>query len=65
VKRVSIVKSVSPSLRDSSNEQAIRWTNPFQPVPPFILYYQVIEKPPTVRILTIQHGARRQPKKFK
>jgi plasmid stabilization system protein ParE len=34
-------------------------------VPPFIVYYRVIESPPTVRILTVRHGASRQPKRFK
>jgi plasmid stabilization system protein ParE len=35
------------------------------PVSPSIVYYRVIEKPPIVRILTIRHGARRQPRRFK
>jgi plasmid stabilization system protein ParE len=35
------------------------------PVPPFIVYYRVSERPSTVRILTIRHGARRQPRRFK
>jgi plasmid stabilization system protein ParE len=35
------------------------------PVPPFIIYYRVVEKPATVRILTIRHGAQRQPHRFK
>jgi len=34
------------------------------PVQSFIIYYQIIEHPPTVRVLTIRHGARRQPKRF-
>ena len=34
------------------------------PVPPFIIYYRVMEHPQTVRILTVRHCARRQPKRF-
>ncbi len=34
------------------------------PVPPWVVYYRIIEQPPTVRVLTIRHGARRQPKRF-
>jgi len=32
------------------------------PLPPFIIYYRIIEQPPTVRVLTIRHGARRPPR---
>lgn len=35
------------------------------PVPPFIIYYRVDETQQAVRILTIRHGSRRQPKRFK
>jgi toxin ParE1/3/4 len=35
------------------------------PVPPFIVYYRTDEKRLSVHILTIRHGARRQPKRFK
>ena len=35
------------------------------PVPPFIVYYRVDETHLTVRILTIRHGSRRQPRRFK
>jgi plasmid stabilization system protein ParE len=34
-------------------------------VPPFIIYYRITEKPATVRVLTVRHGARRQPRRFK
>jgi plasmid stabilization system protein ParE len=34
------------------------------PVPPFIVFYCVIEKISTVRVLTIRHGARQPPKRF-
>ena|SRR5687767_11453586 len=34
-------------------------------VAPFILYYRTDDKRRLVRILTIRHGARRQPKRFK
>jgi plasmid stabilization system protein ParE len=33
-------------------------------VPPYIVYYRVVEALHVVRILTIRHGARRQPKRF-
>lgn len=35
------------------------------PVPPYIVYYRVVRRPPTVRILTIRHGARLPPRRFK
>jgi len=35
------------------------------PVPPFILYYRVDDATRLVEVLTIRHGARRQPKRFK
>jgi plasmid stabilization system protein ParE len=35
------------------------------PVPPFIVYYRVDDRRRAVRILSIRHGARRQPKRFK
>jgi plasmid stabilization system protein ParE len=34
------------------------------PVPPFLIYYEIIENPATVRVLTIRHGARRAPRLF-
>src|SRR3954464_15114686 len=34
------------------------------PVPPFIVYYRVVESDRVVRILTVRHGARRQPRTF-
>jgi plasmid stabilization system protein ParE len=34
------------------------------PEPPFVIYYNVIEQPRTVRILAIRHGARRPPRRF-
>lgn len=35
------------------------------PVPPFIAYYRIDEINHVVRILTVRHGARRQPRRFK
>lgn len=34
------------------------------PVPPFIIYYRVVESRRSVQILTILHGHRRQPRHF-
>jgi plasmid stabilization system protein ParE len=34
-------------------------------VAPFIIYYRIREKEKVVEVLTIRHGARRQPRKFK
>lgn len=34
------------------------------PVPPFVVYYRVIEDPRVVRVLTVRHGARRKPRHF-
>jgi plasmid stabilization system protein ParE len=31
------------------------------PVPPFVIYYRIIEPLHTVRVLTVRHGARRRP----
>lgn len=33
-------------------------------VPPFIVYYRVLERDKVVNILTVRHGARRQPRRF-
>jgi toxin ParE1/3/4 len=35
------------------------------PVPPYIIYYRVIESDQLVEVMTVRHGARRQPRKFK
>lgn len=35
------------------------------PVPPYKVYYRVIEDGKVVRVLHVRHGARRQPKRFK
>jgi len=35
------------------------------PVSSFIIYYRIIERPPTVRVLTIRHGARKPPRGFR
>jgi plasmid stabilization system protein ParE len=35
------------------------------PVPPFIIYYRVAETKQAVEVLTVRHGARRQPKRFR
>jgi plasmid stabilization system protein ParE len=34
------------------------------PIPPLMLYYRVDETTHVVRVLTIRHGARRQPRRF-
>jgi plasmid stabilization system protein ParE len=33
--------------------------------PPFIIYYRILESARVVEVMTIRHGARRQPKRFK
>src|SRR5215204_1545054 len=33
-------------------------------VPPFIVYYRIIERNQAVEIMLIRHGARRQPRRF-
>ena len=35
------------------------------PVPPYIVYYRIDEQRRSVRVLTIRHGAWRQPRRFK
>jgi plasmid stabilization system protein ParE len=35
------------------------------PVPPFVIYYRVLEAERIVEVLTVRHGARRQPRRFK
>jgi plasmid stabilization system protein ParE len=34
------------------------------PVPPYVVYYRILETAGVVRILTVRHGARRKPRKF-
>jgi toxin ParE1/3/4 len=34
-------------------------------VPPFIVYYRVVERKEAVEVIAVWHGARRQPKRFK
>ena len=34
------------------------------PIPPFVMYYRVDDAKKLVRVLTIQHGARQQPRRF-
>lgn len=34
------------------------------PVPPFLIYYQVIDDERVVRVITVRHGAQRQPRSF-
>src|SRR5258708_4928531 len=33
-------------------------------VPPYIIYYRVLEKQLAIRVITIRHGARQQPRRF-
>ena len=35
------------------------------PVRPYVVYFRVLEEEHVVRVLTIRHGARRRPKRFK
>jgi len=35
------------------------------PVPPLIIYYRIIERHQVVEVMTIRHGARRQPPRFR
>lgn len=35
------------------------------PVPPYIIYYRVMEPQKAVEVLTVRHGSRRQPRRFK
>jgi plasmid stabilization system protein ParE len=35
------------------------------PVPPYLVYYRVAETERVVRILTVRHASRRQPKRFR
>jgi plasmid stabilization system protein ParE len=35
------------------------------PVPPFLVYYRVDDMRQAVRILTVRHGHRRQPRRFR
>ena len=34
------------------------------PVPPFIVYYRVVEHRQAVEVLAVWHGSRRQPRRF-
>lgn len=34
------------------------------PVPPFIVYYRVLDRHNVVEILVVRHGSRRQPRRF-
>lgn len=34
------------------------------PVPPFVIYYQVLEQQQAVEVITVRHGSRRQPRRF-
>jgi plasmid stabilization system protein ParE len=35
------------------------------PVPPFIVYYRIAERSRMVEVLTVLHGRRKQPRRFK
>jgi toxin ParE1/3/4 len=35
------------------------------PVPPFIVYYRIAEADRVVGVITVRHGARRQPRSFR
>src|SRR4051812_23791016 len=35
------------------------------PVPPFIIYYRVVERHHVVEVVAILHGSRRQPRRFR
>jgi plasmid stabilization system protein ParE len=34
------------------------------PVPPYVIYYRVIERTRVVRVLTVMHGRQRRPRSF-
>jgi len=34
------------------------------PVPPYLIYYRIDERRQAVEIVTVRHGARRQPRRF-
>ena len=34
------------------------------PVPPFLVYYRVTDRPRVFGVITIRHGSRRQPRRF-
>jgi plasmid stabilization system protein ParE len=34
------------------------------PVPPYLIYYRIEERKQSVEIITVRHGARRQPRRF-
>jgi plasmid stabilization system protein ParE len=34
------------------------------PVPPYLVYYRIVENLSVVRILTVRHGHQRQPRRF-
>jgi plasmid stabilization system protein ParE len=51
------------TVRHSRKDPAL--TVRAMPVPPFILYYRIDERTHTVRVITIRHGAQRQPRRFK
>ena len=35
------------------------------PVPPFIIYYRVVERHHVVEVVAVLHGSRRQPRRFR
>src|SRR5436305_5398970 len=35
------------------------------PVPPFIIYYRVVERHEVVEVVAVLHGSRRQPRRFR
>lgn len=35
------------------------------PVPPFIVYYRVVDRLRIVQVVTVRHGSQRQPKRFR
>jgi plasmid stabilization system protein ParE len=47
------------------NRKASALTVHSMPAPPFIVYYRVDDNVRTVRVISIRHGARKQPARFK
>jgi toxin ParE1/3/4 len=53
--------------RTAIQRQSKRVPHPVRtlPVEPYIVFFRVIDDQATVRILTVRHGARRRPRRFK
>jgi plasmid stabilization system protein ParE len=70
--KVDRLVATAESLRQLSRRYRVRLSRKSPdrvvhsvPNPPYILNYRVLEKSAVVEVMTIRHGARRQPKRFK